>query len=71
MAQEPIIDNKKSQKLKEFSQVGRELNFKQQACFFLNAYWAEHSNENETCWDYVCKMQELEEKKWSRWPQFR
>jgi len=35
MAQEPIIDNKKSQKLKEFSQVGRELNFKQQACFFF------------------------------------
>lgn len=60
MAQLP---NKQQKKLKEFSQVAREMNYKEQACFFLNAYWAEHSEEADNCWKYVQKFNEFDLKK--------
>jgi hypothetical protein len=67
--------NAKAKKLKEFSQTGRQLNFKKQAIFFLNAYWKEHGQkECEHCWrcikGYINEkkvpipgMETLEEKK--------
>jgi hypothetical protein len=61
MAQQPKANQAK--KLKEFAQVSREMNYREQACFFLNAYWAEHSEEAENCWNYVAKFNELDAKK--------
>jgi len=60
MAQLPV---NKAKKLKEFSQVARDMNYKDQACFFLNAYWSELSDEADTCWKYVKKFNELDLKK--------
>jgi hypothetical protein len=60
MAQLPVNQPKK---LKEFSQVARELCYKEQACFFLNAYWAEFSEEAPKCWEYVLKFSEYDLKK--------
>jgi hypothetical protein len=62
MAQLPNKNNN-AKKLKEFSQVSRDNNYKDQACFFLNAYWAEHEKQADQCWTYVNKFNELDLKK--------
>jgi len=46
---------------KEFCKILKELNYKDQACFFLNAYWDEYSQESKNCWNYVAKFNELDE----------
>eukprot|EP01100_Stratorugosa_tubuloviscum_P002063 TRINITY_DN1475_c0_g1_i1.p1 TRINITY_DN1475_c0_g1~~TRINITY_DN1475_c0_g1_i1.p1 ORF type:complete len:220 (+),score=117.75 TRINITY_DN1475_c0_g1_i1:186-845(+) len=43
----------------EFKEVCRRP-YADQAKFFLNAYWPEHGNDAEICWNYVNKMVQLD-----------
>ncbi len=40
--------------LKSFEKIGKKP-YEEQAQFFLNAYWDEHSGEAENIWDYCQK----------------
>jgi len=46
--------------LKEFTAFGKKLTYKQQAQFFLNAYWLEHSKEAENVWNFTQIFIELD-----------
>lgn len=60
MAQMPKANGAK--KIKEFTAASRDNNYKEQGCFFLNAYWSEHSEETQNVWDYVAAFGELDGK---------
>merc|ERR1719480_361223 len=55
--------NIKEEAMKEFCRIGREYNYRKQAIFLLNAYWAEYEKEAETVWQYVQTANELDQKK--------
>jgi hypothetical protein len=46
----------------EFTEVGHRP-YSRQAVFFLNAYWAEHSDKAEQVWEYMHGFQDLDSKK--------
>jgi chromosome segregation ATPase len=60
MAQLPAQSQAKQ--LAKFSEVGRKKTYKQQAQFFLNAFWPEHKEHAEDCYVYVNKFSELDAK---------
>eukprot|EP00484_Ammonia_sp_Unknown_P025896 CAMPEP_0197040442 /NCGR_PEP_ID=MMETSP1384-20130603/17132_1 /TAXON_ID=29189 /ORGANISM="Ammonia sp." /LENGTH=241 /DNA_ID=CAMNT_0042471197 /DNA_START=29 /DNA_END=754 /DNA_ORIENTATION=+ len=56
----------KNEHLKLFSEIGAKYDYKHQAIFFLNAFWAEYGEkEAETVWGYVQTAGELDKKKGS------
>jgi hypothetical protein len=55
-----MAQEEQSNYLKEFSAVSKKLNYKQQAQFFLNAYWSEYGKEAETVYDFTSKFVELD-----------
>ena len=47
-------------RMKDFVTVCQAKSHKEQAIFFLNAYWGEYSDEKENCWKWVEMMNELD-----------